>query len=197
MKLAAGTLAPAFETEDIFGQPVVLHAAMQNPVLLSFYRNGACALCNLQVHKLIQKYPAYHAQGLNIIAVFESPSESVLQYVGKQDAPFPIIADPDAHLYELFGVETSEAKAMANLNNPKQAQHVQEAEAIGYKLTREEGSNFYRMPADFLICPDLTIQSAFYSDVVGDHLAFDEIEAFLQEHMGFSPVARFGAYRPS
>jgi len=178
MKLTSRTPAPSFETEDIFGQPIVLRHYVGKPVLLSFFRNGACAICNLQVHKLIQKYPTHHAQGLEVIAIFESPRESVLEHVAKQDAPFPIIADPDARLYNLYGVETSEAKVTAAVKNPRH-DLIQAAEAIGYKLTHEDGSNFFRLPADFLICPDQTIEHAFYSDIVGDHMPFATIEQFL------------------
>ncbi len=181
MKLTTGVPAPVFAVQDIFGQSVALQNFAGKLTLLSFYRNSACALCNLQVHKLIARYPDYHARGLEMLAVFESPLEGVRANVGKQDAPFSIIADPSAALYDLYGVETSEAKVMANFNTPKQQQLAQEAAAIGYPLVREEGQNFYRLPADFLIAPDLTILRAFYSDVVGDHLAFDDIDQALQD----------------
>ncbi len=181
MKLATGMVAPAFQAEDVFGRPVTLNSTMNHPVLLSFYRNGACALCNLQVHTLIQKYPDYHARGLEIVAVFESPRESILQYVGKQDAPFPIISDPEARLYDLYQVETSEAKVMAGMSDPFQQARVAEAKQHGFELIREEGSNFFRLPADFLIRPDLVIEQAFYSEVIGRHLSFDVIDQFLRQ----------------
>jgi peroxiredoxin len=180
MKLVPGTPAPQFEAEDIFGNPIDLKQYAGKPVLLSFFRNGACAICNLQVHKLIRRYPDFHQQGLEVIAMFESPRSSVLEYVSKQDAPFPIIADPEARLYDLYGVETDEVKVMAAVANPRH-DLIQEAEAIGYKLTHEEGSNFFRLPADFLICPSQDIDYVFYSDIVGDHIAFKTIEQFLDK----------------
>jgi peroxiredoxin len=184
MKLAPGIAAPVFQAEDLFGQPIDLRKYLGKPILLSFFRNGACAICNLQVHKLIQRYPVYHARGLEMLAVFESPVASVRQHVGKQDAPFAIIADPQARLYELYGVESSEAKVMAAATNPtmKQQQIIQDAAEIGYPLTQEEGANFFRLPADFLIGPDLSIKRTFYADAVGDHLPFEEIEQFLNAH---------------
>lgn len=181
MKLTAGTQAPQFETEDIFGAPIVLKNYAGKGVLLSFFRNGACALCNLQVHRLIEKYPEFHARGLEIIAVFESPRESVLQYVAKQDAPFPIIADPEASLYDLYGLESSEEKAMAPVEGEWREELIKEASAMGYPLQREEGSNFFRLPADFLVGPDQRLVTAFYTDVIGQHITFDEIDAFLKE----------------
>lgn len=43
-----------------------------------------------------------------MIAVFESPRETMLRYVaGRMDAPFPLISDPEDHLYRLYGLEKS------------------------------------------------------------------------------------------
>jgi peroxiredoxin Q/BCP len=181
MKLTNGMFAPAFETEDVFGNPISLRDYAGKRLLLSFFRNGACAMCNLQVHRLIAKYPEYHSQGLEMIAVFESPRESVLQYVSKQNAPFPIIADPHAALYDLYGVESSEEKVMAPVDMNWRNQLIQDAQAIGFELTKEEGSNFFRMPADFLVGPDQRISAAFYSEAVGAHLPFEEIEKTLAQ----------------
>ena len=179
IRLSAGLNAPAFQTEDIFGTRIDLEAYRGRSVLLSFYRNAACAMCNLQVHKLIEKYPAYHAAGLDMIAIFESPRENLLQYVAKQDAPFPIIGDPGARLYDLYGVEVSEEKVNASMTAPRTETRVKEASAAGFELTREEGSNFYRIPADFLIDPTGVIRQAYYSDIVGEHLPFAEIDNYL------------------
>jgi hypothetical protein len=123
----------------------------------------------------------YHARGLDVLAVFESPRDSVLRHVSKQGAPFPIIADPSAVLYDLYGVESSEEKVTAPVDEAWRTGMIREAEAIGYRLTHEEGSNFFRMPADFLIGPDQRLQLAFYSSAVGEHIAFETIDdALLQ-----------------
>ncbi len=177
--ICAGEQAPTFHVEDIFGTPVTLGQFAGNPLLLSFFRNGACALCNLQVHKLIERYPTYHRQGLAIVAVFESPRESILRYVGPQDAPFSIIADPTGELYAHYGVENSEAKVRASMENPLVAEATKDAVAHGFALTREEGSNFFRMTADFLIAPDQSVVEAQYAEYVSDHLPFAVIEQFL------------------
>jgi thioredoxin-dependent peroxiredoxin len=181
MKLTVDMKAPAFEAGDIFGNLRSLEGYAGKTLLLSFFRNGACAMCNLQVHKLIERYPEYHRQGLEILAVFESPRESVLTHVSKQSAPFPIIADPKAALYELYGLETSKEKVMAPVDEAWRKDMIREAEAIGYSLTLEDGSNFFRLPADFLIGPDGHIQAAFYSEVVGEHITWEQIEDALRQ----------------
>jgi peroxiredoxin len=179
MKLTVGMVAPPFATADIFGNPVTLTSYAGKRLLLTFFRNGACALCNLRVHHLIERFPAYQARGLCMAAVFESPRESVLRHVSKQHAPFPIIADPGAALYDLYGVETSQEKVLASLDHARNTGLIRAAEAIGYPLTPEEGSNFFRVPAEFLIGPDQRVELAFYAEVVGDHLAFADLDAAL------------------
>jgi thioredoxin-dependent peroxiredoxin len=190
MALHPGMPAPAFQVEDLHGNPVALDDYVGKTLLLSFFRNSACALCNLRVHLLIQRYPQYQARGLEIVAVFESPRDSMLQYVGRQQAPFPLIADPQALLYRLYEVETSEEKVAVTMAMPETQQHIAEAAAAGFALTREPGSNFHRIPADFLIGPDLLIQRAHYAQHITDHLPFEEIERFLEQ-----PVAHEQRFR--
>lgn len=183
MKLQTGETAPHFEREDIFGERINLRVYEGKPVLLTFLRNGGCALCNLRIHQLIERYPELHEHGLEVLAVFESSVESIKHYVtARQDVPFPLIADPTASLYDLYGVEVSEEKTQASIarvGTPEIQQMIQDAAALGYELIHEEGSNFQRIPADFLIGPDQRIQRAFYSDLIGDHLSLAEIEKAL------------------
>jgi thioredoxin-dependent peroxiredoxin len=178
-RLSAGVTAPLFDARDRFDNPISLNDYKDRMLLLSFFRNAACAICNLRVHQLIQHYPTFHAKGLEIVAVFEATPESIRQYVGKQDAPFPIIANRDARLYDLYGVETSENKVQASLSAPMTQTVIQTAAENGFALTKEEDTNFYRMPADFLIAPDGTILRAFYSELIGEHIPFAEIEQIL------------------
>lgn len=179
MQIDTGTIAPDFQTEDIFGEPIRLKDYAGQTVLLSFFRNAACALCNLRVHQLIQRYPDFQAKGLKILAIFESPKENILQYVGKQDAPFPIIADPKGELYELYGVEISESKVALTINRAESQEVINEAVAQGFALIREANSNFNRIPADFLIGPDQKIIHARYGQFINDHLPFEMIEQAL------------------
>lgn len=179
-KLMVGMAAPTFQTFELFDKQVNVQNYRGRWLLLSFYRFSACALCNLRVHQLIEQYPDLHQKGLDMLAVFESPKANMLQYVGKQDAPFSLIADPEAHLYDLYGIETSEEKVKATMADASTMDRVKAAAAAGFALTKEEGSNFNRMPADFLIDPDGVIREAFYSELVGEHLKLAVIDAHLK-----------------
>lgn len=183
MDIRVGMAAPLFRIVDTRGNTVDLGAYAGKTVLLSFFRNAACALCNLRVHRLIGRYPHYKRSGLEIIAVFESPEQNMIDHVGMQDAPFPLIADPHAQLYDLYGVEISEQKIARTMEMPETQVAVQDAAAIGFPLVQEEGSNFNRLPADFLIGPNGIIQLAHYANYVTDHLSFEVIEQQLGLHV--------------
>lgn len=179
MKLHTGMLAPIFEYPDLTGKARKPRPSQGNLLLLSFMRNAACALCNLRIHDLIERFSEYQQCGLEVLAIFESPKDNIVQYVSRQNVPFPIVADPNAQLYDLYGVETSKEKVTATVGADWQNNLVKRAAKIGYPLTREEGANFYRLPADFLIDSEGRITAAFYADAVGQHLAFETIESLL------------------
>jgi peroxiredoxin len=179
MKLHTGMLAPTFERSDLTGTLRTSRPAQDNLLLLSFLRNAACALCNLRVHELIEHYPEFQQRGLEVLAIFESPEENIVQHVLRQNVPFPVIADPKGTLYDLYSVETSEEKVKATFGADWQNRLVIRAAEIGYPLTPEAGSNFYRLPADFLIDSDGRITAAYYSDAIGRHLKFETIEDLL------------------
>ncbi len=179
MHIETGMIAPNFEVEDIFGNTIRLEDYRGKRLLLGLFRFSACALCNLRIHQMIEHYPAWQKAGLEVIAVFESPLENMREYVGKQDAPFPLVADPESKLYSLYGTEVSEEKVKATMGRSDMKDVVSAAAQAGFALTKEEGSNFYRMPAEFLIGPDLRVQQTHYADYVYDHLPFEVIDQFL------------------
>lgn len=182
MRLKAGAEAPEFAVNDISGMELSLARYRGKKLMLSFFRNAACVLCNVQIHKLIAKYPWFKKQGLELIAVFESPAENIRSFVGRQSPSFPIVADPEGDLYKTYGVENSEALVGAALQNSGAGylkDLIETAASIGYTLTQEPGSNFFRMPADFLIDEHGIIRAAHYTEVLGKHIPEGEIELFL------------------
>jgi peroxiredoxin len=181
MQLQSGMVAPDFQRNDLFEQPIKLTNYQGRILLLSFFRNAACAICNLRVHHLIQRYPTYQQLGLDIVVFFESSAEALLTYVAKQDAPFPIIPDPTADMYAHYGVEVSQPKVTATMEMPTTNEVVAEAAAQGFALTPEPGSNFFRMPADFLIGPDGRVIQAHYAEYIWDHMPFEVIDELLAQ----------------
>ncbi len=175
MKLLEGQPAKDFATEDILGNPIALRDYRGNRLMLSFFRYASCPLCNLRIHHLIEQYPALNAKGLRIIAVFQSPPESIRHYAGRQDPPFSIIADPERILFRQYGVESSWVGFIkGSLRLPSLAA----AAARGFLPGKMEGQKAM-IPADFLIGPDLKVQIAYYGGDIGDHLPIQRIYAWL------------------
>ena len=177
-QLQPGMAAPAFAAVDIHGGPVTLESCRGRKVLLSFFRFSACALCNLRVHQFIGRYPQWQSRGMEVVAVFESPPANMKTYVGAQNAPFALVADPESELYDLYGIETSEEKVQATLADAGTKAYIAEAAAAGFKLTPEEGSNFHRIPAEFLIDENGIVKAAHYNRLLTDHLDLAEIDRF-------------------
>lgn len=177
-QLQQGMAAPNFQTVDHCGNPISLDNYRGRKVLLAFMRFSACALCNLRVHQFIDRFPDWQRQGLDVIAVFESPEANMRTYVGTQNPPFPLVADPKASLYDLYSVETSEEKLRMTMADANTKKFAEAAAAAGFALTPEEGSNFNRIPAEFLIDERGIIQLAHYSRIVTDHLPLAVIDRY-------------------
>jgi peroxiredoxin Q/BCP len=176
--LQPGMIAPTFTTTDIHGNPVALESYRGRKVLLSFFRFSACAVCNLRVHQFIGRSLQWQHQGMDVISVFESPIANMKTYVGAQNAPFPLVADPTATLYDLYGIENSEEKVQATLDDVRTKEFIAEAAAAGFELTPEKDSNFQRIPAEYLIDENGILQVVHYSQLITDHLEFAVIDRF-------------------
>lgn len=175
MKLSPGAQAPSFELTDLHGQPVSLAGFRGRKLLLSFYRYASCPFCNLRVHQLSQRAPAWQAQGLDLVAVFQSPRESILEHAGAEPRPFAILPDPQRGLYRAYGVEGSWGGFLkAGLQVGKLAAALKE----GFLPGRLEGE-VNMVPADFLIDEEGRIAVAYYGRDISDHLDEAVIERFL------------------
>jgi len=178
MRLQTGQPAKPFAVRDIFDRPVSLQDFSGKKLMLSFYRYASCPLCNLRVHELIARYPDYRARGMDIVAFFQSPVESIRRYVGRQDAPFPIIADPQRTVYRQYGVEMSIWGMIAAgfWWHPRMVI----ANLKGFWFGKMEG-NIALVPADFLINPNSTIHTAFYGTTIADHVSLAQVDAFVSD----------------
>ena len=164
-----------FTVKTVGGGYINLHDFKGEKILLSFYRYAACPFCNLRIQEFLKKYAYYKANGLYVIAVFQSPESSMLQYVGKQEVPFALIPDPNRDLYEMYRVEKSIEGLIRGM---LQINRFAKALRKGFYPGRVE-NGIDSLPADFLIDSNFTIKKAHYGKDIADHLSFEEIEAFI------------------
>jgi len=174
MRLVPGNTVPDLVATDFLGNLVDLKKR-RRPVLLSFYRYASCPVCNLRMQELIRSHPRLTAAGLDLIAVFQSPAEVVACYVGRQDAPFPIVPDHELVLYRRFGVEAN----WGGLFTGSVLRAAKTAIGSGFKPGRIDGP-LSRLPADLLIGADGRVAIAYYGKDINDHLPLPDIEHWLQ-----------------
>lgn len=175
MKIAAGQAAPSWEAEDIHGNTIRLEDYRGKKMMLSFYRYASCPLCNLRVHELIVNDDELVQDGLYMVAVFQSPKDSILRYVGKQNVPFPIIADPGHRLYKQYGVEPS---LLGFLRGGLNVAALAKATLKGFLPGRMEGDKTM-VPADFLINKNGVVDKAYYGKDISDHMPLSDIKSWL------------------
>lgn len=184
-RLTTGDLAPPFEATALDARHVALDDYRGRKLLLSFFRYGACPLCNLRTALLIDAFPRWQVRGLDVVAVFESPAERLLETVARDPIPFAVIPDPDRVLYKQYTVTAS---WLGFLIGAVRFRAVRSAFQRGFYPGKGEGA-IAQLPAEFLIGPDLTIARVYYGKDIGDHLPFSEIDAWLDSTDEAWPVA--------
>ena len=173
--LKSGDRAPSFALQNLDGKSVALEDYRGRKLLLSFFRYGACPLCNLRMTFLVDAYPHWQAQGLDVVAVFESPAQRLLETVASQPIPFPVIPNPDRTLYKKYGVTAS---WLGYLTGAFRIRTFRDAFKRGFTPGKGDGA-IAQLPAEFLIGPDGTIARAYYGKDIGDHLPLEEIDGWL------------------
>jgi len=177
-RLHSGEPAPDFEVQSLDGSDIVLSEYRDRRLLLSFFRYGACPLCNLRMTLLIDAYLRWQPQGLDVIAIFESPAERLLETVASQPIPFPMIPDPTRKLYKTYGVTAS---WLGWLIGAFRVRSFSAAFKRGFHIGKGEGA-ISQLPAEFLINPDGTIARTYYGKDIGDHLPLEEIDAWVESN---------------
>ncbi len=178
IKSQTGQAAPDFTATAIDGSTFRLSDLKGKKIHLSFYRNGACALCNLRVHEIVVRQKEFDDAGIVVVAVFESSIEDMKPFVGKQQPGFTLLADPEGKIYDLYKIKNSPELINQAMTSTIVGARVQQAAAAGFNLTKQEGSNFFRIPAEVLIDKNFVVKRFHHADQLADHLPIDEILKF-------------------
>jgi peroxiredoxin len=171
VRLEMGVIAPHFSLSTMDGSSFNLGMLRGRRTLLSFFRHAGCPMCNLRVHELKLAYPRLQAAGISVVGVFGSSAQSMRDRVGTQQPPFPLLADPDDVIHDLYGTQRS----LFGFLNPKAFKTYVNGIQLGVKHGSPDGEAL-RMPADFLIGADLQIERALYGSHGAEHLGIEEIE---------------------
>ena len=111
-KLSEGMDLPTFSVERSDGQPFTHEDLAGGLFALTFYRYVTCPVCNDHIAHARVHNADIEAAGVKQVAVFHSPAAKLERYLPAAEVPFPLLADPEFRLYELFGVQARGATAL-------------------------------------------------------------------------------------
>jgi peroxiredoxin Q/BCP len=102
--LEKGEKAPEFEGIDQDGNTIKSSDFGSKKIVLYFYPKDSTPGCTVQACNLRDNYASLLAQGYVVIGVSQDSSASHKKFIEKQNLPFPLIADTDHVVHNLFGV---------------------------------------------------------------------------------------------
>lgn len=174
MRIKTNTIAPAFETTDVFDMPFSLSDNNKGKkVFLVFMRFAGCPVCNLHVNQLLKNADRFKKKNINVVIVYESSKSIMLDYLQGEKYPFTFIADPENTLYKLYSVEKSLVKLLSSLFKGMMAKVIAGKKLYKKKIT--DDGKVTRMEAEFLIDETGKISIAHYAEFLGDNVQLNDL----------------------
>ena len=102
MALAVGQPAPDFNSIDQNGEPITLSQFKGSKVVLYFYPKDSTPGCTAQACNLRDNYTELQKQGYVVLGVSTDSIKRHQNFIAKHDLPFPLIADEDKSVHELY-----------------------------------------------------------------------------------------------
>jgi thioredoxin-dependent peroxiredoxin len=177
MKIQASQEAPIFSIKDVNGTSVNLADYKGKKVMLTFYRNVGCPVCNVRFHELEEQASYFKSKGMILLAIYESTADNMKKYLDGEFVFATMIPNPEQNLYELYDIDRSMGKMMKGMFHGAMGKMKKGKKLFKQKIEQDGNSN--RIGADFLIDEKGNVQTAYYGKYVGDHLPLNDIKNFL------------------
>jgi thioredoxin-dependent peroxiredoxin len=103
MALQQGDKAPDFESKDQDGKTIKLSDFIGKKVIIYFYPKDNTPGCTAQSCNLRDNYDLLLKQGYVVLGVSSDTEKSHQKFIKKFDLPFPLIADEDLSVHQLYG----------------------------------------------------------------------------------------------
>ncbi len=104
MILQEGDKAPLFTAPDQDEKPIALSNFRGKKVVLYFYPEDDTPTCTVQACNLRDKYALLRKEGYVVLGVSPDPPAKHKKFETKYKLPFTLIADPDHHIIDQYGV---------------------------------------------------------------------------------------------
>lgn len=102
--LKIGDQAPEFTAKDQNGNEVKLSDFAGKKVVIYFYPKDNTPGCTAQACNLRDNYSDLQEQGIVILGVSADSEKSHIKFIDKFELPFPLLADTEKELINLYGV---------------------------------------------------------------------------------------------
>jgi peroxiredoxin Q/BCP len=104
MPISSGIPAPEFELLDDTNTTRRLSDFKGQPLILYFYPADDTPGCTKEACNFRDDYSAYQKAGVTVLGVSPDSVKSHVKFKEKYQLPFPLLADEDHHLCDLYGV---------------------------------------------------------------------------------------------
>src|SRR5437588_4863045 len=176
-KARVGDAFPTLELAATSGQLVTVPDPAGDYVHLQLRRFAGCPICNLHLRSIVRRYDEIRSRGIREVVVFHSTVAELAKY--EAELPFPLIADPERHLYQRFGVESRpgsllSGRALRAAIAGQTAPLARRSTMRAFGPIKPTGGPF-RLPADILIAPDGRLTAVKYGEHAYDQWTVDEL----------------------
>lgn len=103
MSLSVGDVAPEFTLQGTGGKSYTLSTFRGQPVVLVFYPGDDTPVCTKQLNSYNNELAAFETVGAQVLAISAQDVTSHEQFAAKHGFQFPLLADTDKAVANLFG----------------------------------------------------------------------------------------------
>lgn len=107
--LKDGAKAPDFTLPDQDGNDVNLYELLKDgPVVVFFYPKAFTNVCTAEACSFRDNFEEFAAAGARIVGISTDGIEKQKAFADRYKLTFPVLSDPDATAYKLFGLRSSQ-----------------------------------------------------------------------------------------
>ena len=101
--LKIGDKVPAFSVVNHNGETVTHEQLVGKKTALYFYPKDSTPGCTAEACNLRDNYERFLAEGYQVYGVSKDSQKSHLNFIAKNELPFPLLSDPSTEMLQAFG----------------------------------------------------------------------------------------------
>lgn len=101
--LKIGDKVPAFSVVNHNGETVTYEQLVGKKTVLYFYPKDSTPGCTAEACNLRDNYERFLAEGYQVYGVSKDSQKSHLNFIAKNELPFPLLSDPSTEMLQAFG----------------------------------------------------------------------------------------------